>query len=176
MLDKLHNYNDICLCLECKMKRKAKELDFSEEIPLNLVKEELVNYMTIYDVAMTNSIERMELARKGINKSKLISLSEKMGISVAELADILHISPRTIQRYDDKDLLDTHTSEHIMLIDKLYTYSSLKVFNNTQQFSEWMKKELFDFNFKKPISMLDTYTGIEMVSDKLGQFQHGIFV
>lgn len=130
---------------------------------------------TSYGYALNRHSERINIARKGISKSKLIELAKKMEISVAELAEILHISPRTIQRYDAHDLFDTHTSEHIMLIDNLYQNTSLWAFNNTQQFSEWMKKELFAFNFKKPISMLDTYTGIEMITNKLGQFKHGIF-
>lgn len=159
------------------MKKKVeKNTEYKISEPTsNVVNESLVTFQANYDFALNHPIERIEMARKGIKKSKLIALAQKMDISVAELADILHISLRTIQRYDDNDLLDTHTSEHIMLIDNLYQTTSLKVFNNTNQFCDWMKLELFDFNFKKPISLLDTYSGVEIISDKLGQFQHGVF-
>jgi len=110
-----------------------------------------------------------------VTKKRLVALAEKTEIPLAELANILHISLRTIQRYDDIDKLDPHISEHIMLIDRLYRKGQV-IFDTPHTFNEWMKKDLFPFNYQKPISFIDTYSGIETVYHKLGQFEHGIFV
>jgi len=139
-----------------------------------MASEPVVAYLPKYELAMNDPFTMMEVVRLGVSKIKLLSLADKMEISVAELAEILHISLRTIQRYDDSDTLDTHISEHIMLIDRLYRKGHA-FFKTPHDFNQWMKSELFAFNYQKPISFIDTYSGIETVYDKLGQFEYGIF-
>lgn len=160
------------------MKKKVpqnKNIIKNEENLSSSLKEPDFVYQTQYDIAMNDPFTMMEVVRNGVSKNKLIALASKMDVSVSELADILHISLRTIQRYDDFDKLDSHTSEHVMLIDRLYRKGHSNIFSSPQAFNDWMKRDLFDFNYQKPISLIDTYSGIEAVFDKLGQFEHGVF-
>lgn len=159
-----------------KQVKKQGTYPVQEEAKLNVVNEPVAEYNSSYERAMTDSFAMMEEVRRGVTKSKLLQLAEKMDISVAELADILHISLRTIQRYDENDRLDPHISEHIMLLDRLYRKGQTdSIFRTPQGFNNWMKREQFGFNFNIPIKLIDTYSGIEAVSDLLTQFEHGIF-
>ena len=91
------------------------------------------------------------------------------------MANILHISLRTIQRYSNDDVMDPHTSEHIMLIDRLYR-KGYGYFATPNGFQEWMQKPKTFFGGLTPISMIDTYSGIEVITKKLTQMEHGVFV
>ncbi|MFN0050053.1 MAG: antitoxin Xre-like helix-turn-helix domain-containing protein [Cytophagales bacterium] len=157
------------------MKKTTQNTDYKikEHQPI-IASESEVLYGPKYELAMNDPFTMMEVVRAGVTKKRLLALADKTEIAVAELADILHISLRTIQRYSDTDTLDSHISEHIMLIDRLYRKGQV-LFNAPHYFNEWMKRDLFDFNYQKPIAFIDTYSGIETVYNKLGQFEHGIF-
>src|ERR1700748_967969 len=54
-----------------------------------------------------NDFDIIKLARKGFSKSVLLSLAKRISLNIQELAVILHISERTLQRYDDDEIIKT---------------------------------------------------------------------
>ena len=48
--------------------------------------------------------------RKGLTLV-LLSLAKKISLTIQELADIMHISERTLQRYDDDAIIKTEYAE-----------------------------------------------------------------
>lgn len=153
--------------------KNPKEIKFEEQ-DLSLANEPQISYQTNTNPDFYNPYKLIDVARKGVSKKKLLELSASSEIDISEMAKLLHISVRTIQRYSDEDKLDSHISEHILLIERLYIKGNT-MFRTSTDFNNWMKRELFAFNFQKPISFLDTLSGVELVYNKIGQFEHGIF-
>ena len=50
---------------------------------------------------LSNDFDIVKLARQGFSKRVLLALAKKVSLNIQELAIILHISERTLQRYDD---------------------------------------------------------------------------
>ncbi len=118
--------------------------------------------------------EFIQLSRDGIIKKALMNLSQQLSFSLTEVARILHISERTLQRYGDDEKLSADTSERAILLSQLYQHGT-QVFGDLENFKEWMRTPLPAFNYQPPISLLDTTFGFQLIQDELGKIAHGIF-
>lgn len=116
----------------------------------------------------------IQLSRDGIIKKALMNLSQQLSFSLSEIARILHISERTLQRYGDDEKLSADTSERAILLSQLYQHGT-QVFGDLENFKEWMRTPLPAFNYQPPISLLDTTFGFQLIQDELGKIAHGIF-
>ncbi|WP_295672986.1 antitoxin Xre/MbcA/ParS toxin-binding domain-containing protein [uncultured Mucilaginibacter sp.] len=152
----------------------------------NIVNEPMVAYVTagssnpFYNllggnsVSLTNDLDIIKLARQGFSKQVLMSLAKKISLNLQELAYILHISERTLQRYDDNEIIKTEYAEKAVELARLYTRGE-EVFGSIDKFKLWIKAPSLVFNGEAPVAMLDTSAGFDMVFKELGRIEHGIF-
>lgn len=122
----------------------------------------------------TNDFDIVNLARKGFPKRVLLTLANKISLSIQELAYVLHISERTLQRYADDEIIKTEYAEKAVELARLYTRGE-EVFGNMDKFKLWIKYPSLVFNGEAPITLLDTSAGFDMVFKELGRIEHGIF-
>jgi putative toxin-antitoxin system antitoxin component (TIGR02293 family) len=122
----------------------------------------------------SNDLDTIKLARQGFPKSVLLTLAKKISLNLQELAYILHISERTLQRYDDNDIIKTEYAEKAVELARLYTRGE-EVFGSMDKFKIWIKTPSLIFNAEAPVSFLDTSAGFDMVFTELGRIEHGIF-
>jgi putative toxin-antitoxin system antitoxin component (TIGR02293 family) len=125
-------------------------------------------------IAFSNDFDVIELARQGFSKRVLLSLAKKISLSIQELSNILHISERTLQRYEDDVIIKTEYAEKAVELARLYTRGQ-EVFGSIDKFKLWMKTPGLVFKGEAPVSMLDTSAGFDMVFKELGRIEHGIF-
>ncbi|QJD97519.1 DUF2384 domain-containing protein [Mucilaginibacter robiniae] len=123
-------------------------------------------YVSDYDV--------VELTRQGLSKKVLLSLAQKISLTLQELAGIMHISERTLQRYDEEAIVKTEYAEKAVELARLYTRGE-EVFGSLDKFKLWMKTPGHVFKGEAPIALLDTSVGFDMVLKELGRIEHGIF-
>lgn len=151
-----------------EMKKKPKRYS-SEEFNLQsmLVEEPSGTYFP-------QSFDIIKLSRQGIIKQFLLDLAEKLSITMQELARVLHVSERTLQRYSSNEKLSSDTSERALLLAQLYR-RGITVLGSANNFKDWLKTPLPAFQQQAPLSFLDTAFGFSLVSDELGRIEHGIF-
>jgi putative toxin-antitoxin system antitoxin component (TIGR02293 family) len=125
-------------------------------------------------VRLSDDFEIVKFARQGFPKRLLLALAKKISLTIQELSTILHISERTLQRYDDDAIIKTEYAEKAVELARLYTRGE-EVFGNMDKFKLWMKAPSLIFNGEAPVSMLDTSAGFNMVFNELGRIEHGIF-
>ena len=153
----------------------------------NILSEPMVAYVTggignpFYNLLsrsaslnLSNEFDIINLARKGFSKSALLALGKKISLNLQELANILHISERTLQRYDDNDIIKLEYAEKAVELARLYTRGE-EVFGSIDKFKLWMKAPSLIFNGEAPVTILDTSAGFDMVFRELGRIEHGIF-
>lgn len=116
----------------------------------------------------------LQLTRDGLPKRILLALAKKISLTIQELANIMHISERTLQRYDDDEIIKTEYSEKAIELARLYTRGE-EVFGSMDKFKSWMKTPSHVFKGEAPVSLLDTSFGFNMVFRELGRIEHGIF-
>ena len=116
----------------------------------------------------------LQLTRNGLPKRLLLSLAKRTSLTLEEFSDILHISERTLQRYDDEAIIKTEYAEKAVELARLYTRGE-EVFGSLDKFKAWMKTPLHAFKGETPVSLLDTSIGFDMIFKELGRIEHGIF-
>jgi putative toxin-antitoxin system antitoxin component (TIGR02293 family) len=122
----------------------------------------------------SNDFDIINLARKGFSKGTLLALAKKISLNLQELANILHISERTLQRYDDNEIIKLEYAEKAVELARLYTRGE-EVFGSIDKFKLWIKAPSLIFNGEAPVTILDTSAGFDMVFRELGRIEHGIF-
>jgi putative toxin-antitoxin system antitoxin component (TIGR02293 family) len=156
----------------------------SEHNETPMVNEPMVAYITKNSVNpfygllgnrhVSNDYDILQLTRSGLPKRILLSLAKKISITIQELANIMHISERTLQRYEDDAIVKSEYAEKAVELARLYTRGE-EVFDSMDNFKIWMKTPSLVFNGETPLSLLDTSVGFGMVFTELGRIEHGIF-
>ncbi|HET8574180.1 MAG TPA: antitoxin Xre/MbcA/ParS toxin-binding domain-containing protein [Edaphocola sp.] len=149
------------------MKKEAKYTIEESTLQDMLVEEPANDYFL-------QSFDFINLSREGIIKKFLIDLADKLSFTMQELAKVLHISERTLQRYHNNEKMSSDTSERALLLAQLYR-RGISVLGSANNFKDWLKTPLPAFQQQTPLSYLDTAFGFSLVSDELGRIEHGIF-
>ena len=113
-------------------------------------------------------------SRMGLPKHSLMALAKKISLTIQEFANIMHISERTLQRYEDDTIIKTEYAEKAIELARLYTRGQ-EVFGSLDKFKTWMKTPLHVFKGEAPVSLLDTSIGFDMVFKELGRIEYGVF-
>jgi putative toxin-antitoxin system antitoxin component (TIGR02293 family) len=124
------------------------------------------NFMSDFDLLKTT--------RQGLSKRVLMALAKTISLTLQEFSNIMHISERTLQRYDDDAIIKTEYAEKAVELARLYTRGE-EVFGSMDKFKIWMKTPVHAFKGESPVSLLDTSIGFDMVFKELGRIEHGIF-
>ena len=160
-------------------KEKQKPLDhLNEPMGLYLTQNALNPFYSLLgsskSLKLSNDFDIINLARNGFPKKMLLALAKKISLNIQELSNILHISERTLQRYDDDAIIKTEYAEKAVELARLYTRGE-EVFGSMDKFKLWIKTPGLVFKGEAPVSMLDTSVGFDMVFKELGRIEHGIF-
>ena len=111
-------------------------------------------------------------ARKGIQKSKLLSIARESGLTLKELSSYLRISTRSIQEKEPSQLIAPGPSERALYIAKLFK-SGIEIFGSRDKFRNWLNSENAAMGGEKPVSYLDTFSGIQLVMNELNAIEYG---
>jgi putative toxin-antitoxin system antitoxin component (TIGR02293 family) len=148
--------------------KKTKDYTSKEDSSF-MLNEPAIAYQQNY-----NPYQYIEQVREGISKKRVMSLAEKMGLSIHELSTILNLSERTIQRYEINHKLETSSSEKAMQLEYLYQ-RGIEVLDNESNLKDWLHTKVLALDGKKPIDFLDTIAGFQLVLYVLGRIEHGVF-
>jgi putative toxin-antitoxin system antitoxin component (TIGR02293 family) len=111
-------------------------------------------------------------ARKGIQKSKLLSIAKESGITLKELSSYMRISTRSIQEKELTQLIAPGPSERALYIARLFNQGA-KVFGSKGKFHIWLNTVNPALGGEKPSTYLDTFSGIQIVMDELNAIEYG---
>jgi putative toxin-antitoxin system antitoxin component (TIGR02293 family) len=111
-------------------------------------------------------------ARKGIQKSTLLSIARESGLTLKELSSYLRISTRSIQEKEPSQYIAPGPSERALYIAKLFKSGS-DHFGSMDKFHHWLNMENTAMGGEKPVSYLDTFSGIQLVMDELNAIDYG---
>jgi putative toxin-antitoxin system antitoxin component (TIGR02293 family) len=122
----------------------------------------------------SSDFDVIRIARQGLPKKVLTTLAQKISLTLQELAGIMHMSERTLQRYEDDTVVKTEYAEKAVELARLYTRGQ-EVFGSMDKFKLWMKTPGHVFKNETPVSLLDTSIGFDLVLRELGRIEHGVF-
>lgn len=115
----------------------------------------------------------IEVSRRGLSKKAVATMARRLSITQSDLFIILHISARTWQRYTDEKLLPQDVTENALQLATLYKQGE-DVFGETWKFQGWMNHPSPFLGGKRPIELLDTTFGFQLVHDEITRIEHGV--
>lgn len=142
--------------------------------------------MTVTDVAkilggektlrrkIKNQMDWIELIDTGVTKSALSSLAGSLNFSMHQLAGLLPVTERTIQRYSPGEHFNAVVSEHIIQIAEVAAKGA-EVFKDKEAFNTWLNLPNKALANRKPVTLLKTKFGADMVIDLLVRIEHGTY-
>jgi len=136
--------------------------------------EEILGGRKILQKSIQGKMDLIELSNTGVTKEALLHLAKYCSFSIQQLSEVLPVNVRTIQRYTPKEHFNRAVSEQILQLAEVAARGT-EVFGDRERFLEWMKTPSAAFADKKPLSLLNSKFGADMVLDELGRIEHGVF-
>jgi len=130
--------------------------------------------MKVLRMKLENKIDLITLSKKGVPKSALLQLTDYLRFSNGQMAALLPVSGRTLQRYAPKKLLSPVVSEHILRLAEVAA-KGRNVFEDKNKFLAWLSQPNITLSNKTPLSILDSSFGTDMILDELGRIEHGVY-
>lgn len=130
--------------------------------------------ITKFNTKLLDTFELVKLSRKGIAISLFEDIVRSNSYTIKEWSKFLHLTERTIQRYKKENRkFESLQTERIIEIAKLQL-KGIEVFGSKSYFEEWMNSKVIALGNIRPIELLDSSFGIEMLMDELGRIEHGV--
>jgi putative toxin-antitoxin system antitoxin component (TIGR02293 family) len=124
--------------------------------------------------SLRNRIDLIELGKIGLTKASLLHLADYLDLTLSQMADLLPITERTIQRYSDDQHFSPSVSEHILQIAECAAVG-IRVFEDKGKFLAWLRHPNRALGQQTPMSLLSSRFGSGMVLDTLGRIEYGVF-
>ena len=118
-------------------------------------------------------MDMIEVSDKGVTKDALLRLATYLNLSLSQIATLLPITERTIQRYSRKQRFNRVVSEQVLQIAEVAARGG-EVFGDREKLLSWMNTPSTALGNRAPASLLGSRFGTEMVLDELGRVEHGI--
>jgi len=136
--------------------------------------EKLLGGTEVIGHSIRTEMDLYEISRIGLPKRALLHLVTNLNFSIRSMTQLLNITERTIQRKGDLDLLDISTTEQILQVAEVFSRGN-DVFGSPENFQDWMKVENVSLGGKRPIELLPSRYGAQMVLDVIGRIEYGVF-
>lgn len=116
----------------------------------------------------------VEAGQRGIPRRVLKQLAAGLALNLHELAELLPVTERTLQRYKPGQHLSPVVSEHALQLAEVVSQGQ-EVFGDRETFHAWLRQPSTALRGTEPLKLLSSRYGIGIVLDELGRIEHGIF-
>ncbi|KAA0993159.1 type II RES/Xre toxin-antitoxin system antitoxin [Dyadobacter aurulentus] len=122
---------------------------------------------------INNDFDIAFLAANGVPKASIQHLANSISMDVKEIIELLPVTARNLQRYDEADLLSNVVSDHLIALADLFSVGVTVL--TKDYFQSWLTSPVPSLGNERPIHFLKTHAGIELIKTELGRIEHGIF-
>ena len=120
-----------------------------------------------------SQMDLVDVALAGVTKESLQHLAKEMGESIRQIAELLPLTERTIQRYQAKRRFSSVVSESILQIAEVVARGA-EVFEDKERFLEWLVQPSAALGNQTPKSLMRSRFGTDMVLAELTRIEHGV--
>jgi putative toxin-antitoxin system antitoxin component (TIGR02293 family) len=135
--------------------------------------EKILGGQRVLHMRIQKRQDLIALGHHGVTKDALLNLAKYLSFSMNQIAELLPITERTLQRYTRSQHFNRAVSEQILQIAEVVA-KGMEVFEDKNNFLTWMKQPNVALGNKAPLSLLGSRFGTEMVLDELGRIEHGV--
>ena len=139
--------------------------------------EAVTNWLNIKRTPLRNDNAKyvyMDIINNGIATKSVDYFLERTGLTKVQLSKLIHVSIRTLQRNNPEKSLNTNSSERLLELTRLYLLG-IETFGNKDKFNKWLYRPNLSLAKQKPIELLETNIGVNIVKDELLRIEFGVF-
>lgn len=118
-------------------------------------------------------LDYVSMSREGISMEAFFKVQEYTALSNDEIATILPISERQLTRYKKDHLLKKNIGSHLIQLIELFE-KGYDLFG-IEKFQKWIRTSIIALGNNRPIDLMDTSIGMEIVEDTIGRIEHGVY-
>lgn len=120
------------------------------------------------------ALDWIEVVRNGLPASALKEILSKTRMTQATLSEALSIPMRTLARGKREGMLSPEVSAKIVRFARVLARAE-EVIGDTDTAQNWMLTPNPSLDGQRPLFLLDTDIGAELILDTLGRIEHGVF-
>lgn len=121
-----------------------------------------------------SSFAYLKVLKEGLHRNSVNSFIKHSTLSRKQVSKLIHVSERTLQRYSPDKTMDINSSERLIELTRLF-HKGINVFNDKEKFITWLNRPNKSLANSKPIDLMETSIGIDLVLDELLRIEHGVF-
>ena len=122
---------------------------------------------------LQSRMDLVELANRGLTKDAVSNLARHLSLSLKDIAALLPVTERSLQRYTPKHHLNPTVSEQVLQIAEVVARGT-EVFGRKDRFLTWANQPSTALSERTPLELLGSRFGSGLVLDELGRIEHGI--
>ena len=113
-------------------------------------------------------------AERGLHVVVIEMLCKNLRISREELLRVLVVSPRTFVRRQRDGVLSSEESDRVLRLARVAAEAE-QVLGGREEGVNWLHRTNRSLGGLKPLELMRTDAGAELVGDVLGRLEHGVF-
>lgn len=125
--------------------------------------------------AELDTIRLVERVEQGFRFQELEHLRENAGLSKSEVADLVQIKPRTLDRRKREGRLEPEESDRLLRAAKVFGDAIALFEGDVRSAKVWLSSPQIALGDAIPLKMARTDVGAREVEDLIGRLEHGVF-
>ena len=119
-----------------------------------------------------NFIDLNKIIGKGLPYRSVKPLMAFLDLNTQKIADLTGVSQRTISRWTADSIIGVLPSKNLLKLDAL-VQKGIEVFGSEDSFKSWLQQPNMALGDEKPIDLLPTPYGTELVEDAIDAMEYG---
>lgn len=135
---------------------------------------EWLDLKSLLTVKGNSSFAYLKILKEGLHRNSVNSFIKHSSLTKKQVSRLIHVSERTLQRKSPNTLMDINSSERLIELSRLF-HKGIIVLSKKEKFLTWLERPNKSLGNSKPIDLIETSIGIDLVMDELLRIEHGIF-
>ena len=119
-----------------------------------------------------NLFDLNKIIGRGLTYKAVQPLVTFLNLSTEAIAEMAGVSQRTVSRWDDDTVIGVLPSKNLVMVDTL-VHRGIDVFGSENAFKDWLQQPNNALGDERPIDLLTTPYGTELVEDAVGAMEYG---
>lgn len=152
-------------------------LDMGETLNLKKERETVAKWLDLKSISLNkgnSAFVYLKILKEGLHRNSVSSFIKHSSLTTKQVSKLIHVSERTLQRYSPDKTIDINSSERLIELTRLF-HKGIEVFNEKEKFIVWLNRPNKALANSKPLDLIETSIGIDLVMDELLRIEHGVF-
>lgn len=129
---------------------------------------------TLEELDALPQAELIEAIANGLPADLARTLARDMGLRLEDVAELLRLHPRTLQRRLEEGVLSLDESERLWALARVFL-RAVEVLEDKTAAVQWFQHPLQALEWATPLAYARTAVGLRELENILGRIEHGVY-